>query len=515
MHVTAEPASSCLSVVVFFSQPSTVTARTAVVHSHNRKKASNTPRRSPRNRGLPQDGNIGVPTTGDPAGQLMAPGPAQVPGLVDVNDVEQDMGDVPIDPALLVVPGPPAPTAANQQMLTNVIQNLQGLNKVNTGGWPNPQAYIGQAAPMQNNAPPVVNTAPPPVVANMALAPGVVVNTPPPVPIIANMAPTPLVANAALAPNIVNAAPMPIGVNAAPAPVGVNAAAMPGVVNAAAMPGIVNAAAMPGVVNAAAMPGVVNAAATPVVANVVANAAAAPVAVNAAAMPVVANAAAMPVVANAAAAPVVVNAAPVPAIANVAPVPGIAHAALAPLVANAAPVPVVVNAAPALVVPAAAQNIVGAVPAAAVMVGPNVQANPPVAALGNNNQPVIPRPKGTAGRDYNLREKMGLSNNKVLYCQIQAAVRDYTKAVGLDYNLHWRRQDPIKVAKMFRVARLQFDMLSRFAHCWPIDELAKAYCKRRRLQIYRKERLTAQGGTNVALMAAVNQADADEEFEGP
>lgn len=56
----------------------------------------------------------------------MAPGPAQVPGLVDVNDVEQDMGDVPIDPALLVVPGPPAPTAANQQMLTNVIQNLQG-----------------------------------------------------------------------------------------------------------------------------------------------------------------------------------------------------------------------------------------------------------------------------------------------------------------------------------------------------------------------------------------------------
>ena len=91
----------------------------------------------------------------------------------------------------------------------------------------------------------------------------------------------------------------------------------------------------------------------------------------------------------------------------------------------------------------------------------------------NNRLPLIPCPKGTAGRDYNLREKMGLLNDPALYCQIrvsgdqftiqildctyfevpgnQTAVRDYTKAVGIDWDQSWRNQDPCKISRMIRV----------------------------------------------------------------
>ena len=65
-------------------------------------------------------------------------------------------------------------------------------------------------------------------------------------------------------------------------------------------------------------------------------------------------------------------------------------------------------------------------------------------------------------------------------------------------------------------------MLVNFACTWPIDELAKAYCKRRRFQINRRARLAAQGGTDghAAMLAALagnlNVANDDDlAFNGP
>ena len=57
---------------------------------------------------------------------------------------------------------------------------------------------------------------------------------------------------------------------------------------------------------------------------------------------------------------------------------------------------------------------------AAAMLNPNGHANPlaVVPAPANNNRPLIPRPKGTAGRDYNLRAEMGLQNDNDLYLRI-------------------------------------------------------------------------------------------------
>ena len=54
-------------------------------------------------------------------------------------------------------------------------------------------------------------------------------------------------------------------------------------------------------------------------------------------------------------------------------------------------------------------------------------------------------------------------------------------------------------------------MLIGFAHSWPVDEMAKAYCKRRRLRIYKRERLAAQGVGHAAALLAVGDMGADDE----
>ena len=84
----------------------------------------------------------------------------------------------------------------------------------------------------------------------------------------------------------------------------------------------------------------------------------------------------------------------------------------------------------------------------------------------------------------------------------------------MDAGNHLMRSHSFAVSQ----ARVQFDMLNHFVLCWPVDEMAKAFCKRRRLQIYKKERLTAQAGTHTAaFLAAMGNAEDDVEllFNGP
>ena len=51
---------------------------------------------------------------------------------------------------------------------------------------------------------------------------------------------------------------------------------------------------------------------------------------------------------------------------------------------------------------------------------------------------------------------------------------------------------------------------------WPVDELAKAYCKHRRLAINKAKKITAQNGTTNALaIMAIVEAEEQMEDDGP
>ncbi|KAH9917211.1 hypothetical protein B0H21DRAFT_825901 [Amylocystis lapponica] len=92
----------------------------------------------------------------------------------------------------------------------------------------------------------------------------------------------------------------------------------------------------------------------------------------------------------------------------------------------------------------------------------------------------VARPKGTAGQHYNLQNAMGLEDNYAVYRAIRGCVRNLVRAARLNKDVRWNRQPVETLSKIFKVARKEYPILARFAHDWPIDELAKAYLKRHR-----------------------------------
>ncbi|KAJ3001435.1 hypothetical protein NUW54_g6424 [Trametes sanguinea] len=95
-------------------------------------------------------------------------------------------------------------------------------------------------------------------------------------------------------------------------------------------------------------------------------------------------------------------------------------------------------------------------------------------------EPIVQRPRGSAGYGFNLRHAMGLGDNLKLYRSIQRTVRALVGNAGLDHRVIWRRQPKEVIGKVLRVARKRQPYLRRFVNDWATEELAKQYLKNRR-----------------------------------
>ncbi|KAI8990585.1 hypothetical protein BD414DRAFT_535874 [Trametes punicea] len=104
-----------------------------------------------------------------------------------------------------------------------------------------------------------------------------------------------------------------------------------------------------------------------------------------------------------------------------------------------------------------------------------------------HNTPVerIPKPRGTAGNDYNLCTAMGLDSDPELYETIRTDVRDIVHRAGLDYSLVWHKQPLSIISRIFDLARERHPILQRYAHDWATADLVKGNLRRTRY--YRKK----------------------------
>ncbi|RXW22117.1 hypothetical protein EST38_g3745 [Candolleomyces aberdarensis] len=94
----------------------------------------------------------------------------------------------------------------------------------------------------------------------------------------------------------------------------------------------------------------------------------------------------------------------------------------------------------------------------------------------------IPRPQGDAGKDFKIKDAMGLEEDLVLYRNIQRTVKHAAIQSGI--NLHSRFRDlPVdKLANIYKKVRDTHDYVDkrRFPADWPIVELLKQFLKNHR-----------------------------------
>ncbi|KAJ7017633.1 hypothetical protein C8F04DRAFT_1243941 [Mycena alexandri] len=104
------------------------------------------------------------------------------------------------------------------------------------------------------------------------------------------------------------------------------------------------------------------------------------------------------------------------------------------------------------------------------------------------------KPKGEAGdgkRGFNLRDAMGLEDDQEEFLRIQDIVRTNCRRVNLDFTQDYRKQEPEKLAALFKLSRKDSDYLTtkRFPLNWAQAEIVKQYLRNRRKYNVRKGRL--------------------------
>ncbi|KAH9911171.1 uncharacterized protein BXZ73DRAFT_108185 [Epithele typhae] len=103
----------------------------------------------------------------------------------------------------------------------------------------------------------------------------------------------------------------------------------------------------------------------------------------------------------------------------------------------------------------------------------------------NHVERLIPKPKGTVGKDLRLQHEMGLNRNKPLYSQCLASVRDASKSVRLDILKGIRSQDRKKMGDLYDLARHDQPYLKRFQGDWAITQILIQYLSNRRKKAIR------------------------------
>ncbi|KAJ7721632.1 hypothetical protein B0H16DRAFT_1602374 [Mycena metata] len=85
----------------------------------------------------------------------------------------------------------------------------------------------------------------------------------------------------------------------------------------------------------------------------------------------------------------------------------------------------------------------------------------------------IKKPKGK----FNLQEAMGLSDNRQLFTELQAAVHSIALEAKIDFGLNWSQQDPGTVAKILRVAGERHTHLTakRYPRNWATAAMLQRY----------------------------------------
>ncbi|KAJ7029444.1 hypothetical protein C8F04DRAFT_1116389 [Mycena alexandri] len=124
------------------------------------------------------------------------------------------------------------------------------------------------------------------------------------------------------------------------------------------------------------------------------------------------------------------------------------------------------------------------------------------ASRGNNRgddgrEPVerIERPPGEAGdsaKGFRLQAAMDLEDDDEKYEAILRTVHNNTVRVNLDPALDFRRQDPAKLATLYKLTRDAHkpDLSEeRFPLSWPIAEMVKQYIRNKRKYMVRKGRM--------------------------
>ncbi|KAF8593311.1 hypothetical protein BDV93DRAFT_566687 [Ceratobasidium sp. AG-I] len=102
----------------------------------------------------------------------------------------------------------------------------------------------------------------------------------------------------------------------------------------------------------------------------------------------------------------------------------------------------------------------------------------------------IAKPKGSAGKNWNLKAKMGMAGFDTQYKAIHRTVLRLVANAHLNPSVEFRRQDPLLIGAICRAALEEHPFLSRFIlpATWPALEMIKVLLRNQRAYI------VAQGG---------------------
>ncbi|KAI0650614.1 hypothetical protein C8Q79DRAFT_395471 [Trametes meyenii] len=93
---------------------------------------------------------------------------------------------------------------------------------------------------------------------------------------------------------------------------------------------------------------------------------------------------------------------------------------------------------------------------------------------------MIPKPYGTAGKHYSLREAMGLKDDKAFYNDILDTVRNVVIQGHLDFKVGIRQQHPATLGAVYELARDAQPYLSRFINDWATAQIIIQFLANRR-----------------------------------
>ncbi|KAJ7110209.1 hypothetical protein C8R43DRAFT_1113767 [Mycena crocata] len=107
---------------------------------------------------------------------------------------------------------------------------------------------------------------------------------------------------------------------------------------------------------------------------------------------------------------------------------------------------------------------------------------------------MVPRPAGSAGKDFNIQDAMGLCGNEKdheMYKALMRNVRELTHQAGVNWELPWAKTPADVKAKLFAVARERHPIFKRYVNDWATEELVKQYIKNKRRNAYKNGWLEA------------------------
>jgi len=88
---------------------------------------------------------------------------------------------------------------------------------------------------------------------------------------------------------------------------------------------------------------------------------------------------------------------------------------------------------------------------------------------------VIERPKGTAGRHFNLQKEMKLDGKDAIYNKIRYKVIEIAKDNGLRLDTTIRYQPPMVLGTIITLAMLEIPHLANFQDGWPVKDFLQQF----------------------------------------